>query len=739
MWSISSALPTYAGAATQKVSASGSRPAFSAALRTCADHPLGDVDVGELEDEPVARLAGGLERERSVGRDPHLELGGARPRELQGRAVVLHRPAVAQLADDVGRLADLLERGRPAVEHPYGGVAATDADDGAVAVHLVEGREHRRRDRPVPCRRVGDHRTDDHPPGLGEDLAVDDVGLLPQQVGVERPHVVEAVLLGLLRERDGAPRGRVGLDDDAEVHASFPCCRGSLGDCHGYARYCVRSRLRNWPWPLVPLYSPSAIRTVPREMVDVDVTVDLEALPRGVVHVHVVLLALAVADGRVPVGVVDDDVGVGARLDHALPAVEPEHPGGRGRDQLDPPRQRDPAVDDTLVEQVHAVLDRPDAVGDGPEVVLAELLLVLHAERAVVGRHHLQVVGAQSLPHRLEVALLLGPQRRRADPLGALEVAPLVALGAELLLQRQVEVLRAGLAEDVLAVVAGPRHLGDGLLRTHVDDVERGVGEVGEHDRAVRRLLLHLPGAGDAVVVRRRLAGLGQLRREYVDRRAVLGVHHRQKAHFTGLLHRPQDLGVVAVEHAGVGHEQLVGRDALVDQPFHRLERVVVDAADDLVEAVVDGAVAGRELVPVREAVLDLLAVRLHGEVDDRRRAAPRGGDGAGLEGVGGRGAAERQLHVGVGVDAAGDDVLPRRVDHLVGLDRCRASRLPGASTATICSPSTSTSAATVPVALTTVPPLIRIVTSLAFPVVEEVARSDSRSSETPQGRAIAV
>ena len=54
-------------------------------------------------------------------------------------------------------------------------------------------------------------------------------------------------------------------------------------------------------------------------------------------------------------------------------------------------------------------------------------------------------------------------------------VAPLVGGRAELLLERQVEVLRAGLAEHVLAAVAGPRELLDGLLRAHVHDVERRV------------------------------------------------------------------------------------------------------------------------------------------------------------------------------------------------------------------------------------------------------------------------
>ena len=56
----------------------------------------------------------------------------------------------------------------------------------------------------------------------------------------------------------------------------------------------------------------------------------------------------------------------------------------------------------------------------------------------------------------------------------------------------------------------------------------------------------------------------------------------------------------------------------------HRLQRLVVDAADDLVEAVVDGAVAvglARARRPAPSCTS--LAGALHGEVDDRGRAAP--------------------------------------------------------------------------------------------------------------------
>ena len=70
--------PMYIGAATQNLIDIGSRPDRLGGVAHVLDHPRGDVDVGELQDEAVAHLAGELERERAVGGDPHLELGAAR-------------------------------------------------------------------------------------------------------------------------------------------------------------------------------------------------------------------------------------------------------------------------------------------------------------------------------------------------------------------------------------------------------------------------------------------------------------------------------------------------------------------------------------------------------------------------------------------------------------------------------------------------------------------------------------
>ena len=129
--------------------------------------------------------------------------------------------------------------------------------------------------------------------------------------------------------------------------------------------------------------------------------------------------------------------------------------------------------------------------------------------------------------------------------------------------------------------------------------------------------------------------------------------------------------------------------------------------------AVVDRAVAVGLAVPRLEAVEDALAGALHREVDDRRGAAPRRRSRARLEGVGRGGAAERQLHVGVRVDAAGNDVLPARVDDPVRRRREVAAERasdPGCTSAAICSPSMSTSMSTAPLAETTVPLVMSVV-----------------------------
>ena len=304
------------------------------------------------------------------------------------------------------------------------------------------------------------------------------------------------------------------------------------------------------------------------------------------------------------------------------------------------------------------MLDAADAVGDLREVPDAELLLVLHAERAVVGRDDLRLVGPQRPPQLVLVPLLAGPQRRRAHPLGALEPRC-----AELFLEREVQVLRAGLPEDVeaaeraaaicaMACFAETCTTYSGAPVRSASMIARWVASSSIcHGRETPWKYGEVSPRARCCATRASMAGPFSACIMIV--RAVVA----------GALHGEQDLVVGRVEDARVGHEQLEAGDALADELVHGLEGVLVDPAEDLVEPVVDRAVPGGLLVPRGEAVLDPLAEPLDGEVDDRRGAAPRGGRGARLERVGGERAAERQLHVGVHVDPAGDDVLAGRVD----------------------------------------------------------------------------
>ena len=70
----------------------------------------------------------------------------------------------------------------------------------------------------------------------------------------------------------------------------------------------------------------------------------------------------------------------------------------------------------------------------------------------------------------------------------------------------------------------------DRLLARDVDDVERGTGDARELDRAVRRLALGLGRARERVPVRLGVPVGERALDEHVDRVAVLGVHHHERA-----------------------------------------------------------------------------------------------------------------------------------------------------------------------------------------------------------------
>ena len=179
-------------------------------------------------------------------------------------------------------------RHRLAVGDAHRRVAAADAADGAVAVHLVERREDGCRDRPVARRGVRDERADRDALRLGEDRRVDDVRLLPQQVRVEGPHVAEAVRLGELGELHRRAM-RAGWSGGRRRSPWSRSLRYSIAG--GHVRYWLRPRLRIAAVALGAEVLAAVDDDLAAREHGVDVPVDLEALPRGVVHVHVVGLA----------------------------------------------------------------------------------------------------------------------------------------------------------------------------------------------------------------------------------------------------------------------------------------------------------------------------------------------------------------------------------------------------------------------------------------------------------------
>ena len=209
----------------------------------------------------------------------------------------------------------------------------------------------------------------------------------------------------------------------------------------------------------------------------------------------------------------------------------------------------------------------------------AHLLLPGVVERGVVARHDRQIAGAESGPEPGPVGLVA--KRRRADELGPLEAGDVEVV------DRQGEVLWAGLAVDGLAPVPGRADLVQGPRATDVDDVDRGVGDLGEHDGPPRRLALGGGRTGGEVVLRGRLAGREVLVDEHVDDVAVLGVDAHQGSALLALLQRLQKRRVVDHDGALVGHEELEAGHAFVDQHGDLGERVGVEIGDGHVQPVV--------------------------------------------------------------------------------------------------------------------------------------------------------
>jgi hypothetical protein len=145
-------------------------------------------------------------------------------------------------------------------------------------------------------------------------------------------------------------------------------------------------------------------------------------------------------------------------------------------------------------------------------------------------------------------------------------------------------------------------------------------------------------------------------------------VDHHERAGLRGDLHRAEERLVVDHQRALVGHEELVGGDALVREGRQLLERTaLLQVGDRHVVAHVDHLLAVGLGAPVGDRVGEARAVRLDDEVDVGGRPAEGRRGLARLDVVDRDRPPEGHVEVRVRVDEARQDVLAARVDHLVG------------------------------------------------------------------------
>ena len=269
-------------------------------------------------------------------------------------------------------------------------------------------------------------------------------------------------------------------------------------------------------------------------------TGERHALVRRVVDVPV---PVGLRRGDREVGVPHDDVGVGARGEHALATGHAVHRGLVRGEHGDEAVLRDVAAAHAVRPQHRRALLRAGrAVRDLREVVEPQLLLAREVERAVVGAEDLQVRRLQAVPQRRPVARVA--QRRREDVLRALE-----ALAREVGVAEH-EVLRARLPVDGLAAGVGGADRVERRLAGDVHDEQRRARHLGQPDRPVGGLGLARLGPRRRVEARRGVAARERLVLELGDHVAVLGVHEHEQADLARDLHRLEEVLVGRVQAA---------------------------------------------------------------------------------------------------------------------------------------------------------------------------------------------
>mmetsp|Transcript_15425 Transcript_15425/g.43728 ORF Transcript_15425/g.43728 Transcript_15425/m.43728 type:complete len:300 (-) Transcript_15425:22-921(-) len=222
---------------------------------------------------------------------------------------------------------------------------------------------------------------------------------------------------------------------------------------------------------------------------------------------------------------------------------------------------------------------------------------------------------------------------------------------------------RDGLTDHSLPLAAGAGHLVRSPLAHDVDNVARGVDPVGDDDRAVRCLGLHVLRPAQHVPLGARNAHLQHLLLPVMDQVTVLCVHHAQSANFLAPLERLDHLLVRKLEHVLVRHKHLERvNPALPRQYAHLLGHLLRPPRDRHVERVVTVHLRrrpGQPRVVRREERLPFLRddkVNQHGCAACHRRP------GAVVVVVHSHCPHERHFHVRMGIDTTGNDIVPGSV-----------------------------------------------------------------------------
>ncbi len=201
------------------------------------------------------------------------------------------------------------------------------------------------------------------------------------------------------------------------------------------------------------------------------------------------------------------------------------------------------------------------------------------------------------------------------------------------------------------------------LLAGVVHDVERRAEHLRDADGAVGGLAFHLRRTRQRMALGAGDAALHDLLLQVVHQLAVLGMHGRDRAQ---LLAAREALHQVLVGHHDgvlVRHEMLEAVDAAV---LHQRAHVAIDLVAPPGHGDVEGIVLAGLLRPLAPLVIGGqqrgLRRRDH-EIDDHGGAAGCGRRRAGEEILARHRAHERQLHVGMRVDAAWHHILAAGVD----------------------------------------------------------------------------